>query len=84
MKLRKTYFIDQIQIRTAYMSNGFDPYGGQLMMMPYGGGPPFSINPAEYYNNDVQPYLSDELSQKDSSIDSPVSSAIIISTVLND
>lgn len=58
------------------MSNGFDPYGGQLMMMPYGGGPPFSINPAEYYNNDVQPYSSDELSQKDSSIDSPVSGAL--------
>lgn len=57
------------------MSNGFDPYGGQLMVMPYGGGPPYSINPAEYYNNDVQPYSSDELSQKEDSIDTPVSNA---------
>lgn len=34
----------------AFMSNGLDTFGGPMMMMPYGG-PPYSINSPEYYNN---------------------------------
>lgn len=53
------------------MTNGFDPYGGQLIMMPYDG-PPYSINPTEYYSQDcVQPpYPMSQ--QKRNSIDSQV------------
>lgn len=52
-------------ILIAYVSGGFDPYGGQMMVMPYGGGPPYSINPSEYYNNDDNnnTTATDEISQ---------------------
>lgn len=54
------------------MSNGFDPYGGQLIMMPYEG-PPYSINPTEYYNHEsTSPYPSQQHQQKRHSIDSQV------------
>lgn len=59
-------------ILLAFMSNGFDPYGGQMMMMPYGGGPPYSINSTEYYNNEAQPYTADEDQSKPNSTDSEV------------
>lgn len=53
------------------MSNGFDPYGGQLIMMPYEG-PPYSINPTEYYNHESTPPYSSQHQQKRHSIDSQV------------
>ena len=44
----------------AFMSNGIDTFGNQMMMMPYGG-PPYSINPTEYYNNQSsQPYTPND------------------------
>lgn len=53
------------------MSNGFDPYGGQMVMMPYGCSS-FSINPTEYCNSESTPPYPSNHYQKRNSIDSEV------------
>lgn len=53
------------------MPNGFDPYDGQTIMMPYGGSP-FSINPAEYSNSESTPPYPPNHYQKRDSVDSDV------------
>lgn len=51
------------------MPNGFDPYDGQMIMMPYGGSP-FSINQTtEYCNSESTPPYP---YQKRNSVDSEV------------
>lgn len=57
------------------MSNGFDPYDGQMIIMPYGGSP-FSINPSEYCNGEsTAPYPQNHY-QKRNSVDSEVKTKI--------
>ncbi len=51
------------------MPNGFDPYDGQMIMMPYGGSP-FSINPSEQ-SESTAPYPQNHY-QKRNSVDSEV------------
>lgn len=55
---------------TAYMSPGFDPYGGPMMMMPYASAnsQPFSINPIEFYDNTqtATPYQNEKNKSTDS------------------
>lgn len=55
----------------AFMPNGFDPYDGQMIMMPYGGSP-FSINPSEYGNSESTPPYPPNHYQKRNSVDSEV------------
>lgn len=74
-----TYFLDLklkiIVAIIAFMPNGFDPYDGQMIMMPYGGSP-FSINPTEYCSSESTPPYPPNHYQKRNSVDSEVISRI--------
>ncbi|KAJ6650192.1 hypothetical protein Bhyg_05437, partial [Pseudolycoriella hygida] len=52
-----------------FISNGFDPYDGQMILMPYGGSP-FSINPTEYCSNESTPPYPPNHYEKRDSVDS--------------